>query len=151
MFNSSKSSSSSEDSNIRCFTFNLNYLALRAAGVAKLVILGISPLTSFILALRVVLAAKSVISGILFSIFFILALYTSTLTTSRLLHHLVYLNHQEQVLICQHLIYLLHFSNCLNYMNIFVSISIYSIYQYLNYTHQLFLAKPDVSTTVSVC
>ena len=33
-------------------------LALRAAVVAKLVILGISPLTSFILALRVVLVSS---------------------------------------------------------------------------------------------
>ena len=51
--------------------------------LAKLVILGISSLTSFILALRVlvVLVAKLVISGILSSIFFILALYTSFLTT----------------------------------------------------------------------
>ena len=37
---------------------------LRAVLAAKLVILGISPLTSFILALRVVLVAKLVISGI---------------------------------------------------------------------------------------
>ena len=51
-------------------------LALRAAVVAKLVILGISFLNSFILALRVVLVAKLVISGILSSIFLILALYT---------------------------------------------------------------------------
>ena len=53
-----------------------------AVALAKLVILGILPLTSFILALRVVLVAKFVISGILSSIFFILALYTSFLTTS---------------------------------------------------------------------
>ena len=39
--------------------------AVRAALVAKLVILGISLLTSFALALRVVLVAKLVISGIL--------------------------------------------------------------------------------------
>ena len=39
-------------------------IALRAVLVAKLVILGISPLTLFILALRVVLVAKLVISGI---------------------------------------------------------------------------------------
>ena len=39
-------------------------LALRAAVVAKLVILGISFLTSFILALRVVLVAKLVTSAI---------------------------------------------------------------------------------------
>ena len=44
--------------------------------------LGISPLTSFILALREALVAKLVISGILSSIFFILVLYTSFLTTS---------------------------------------------------------------------
>ena len=56
--------------------------AVRAVLVAKLVISGISPLTSFVLALRVVLVAKLVISGILSSIFFILALYTSFLTTS---------------------------------------------------------------------
>ena len=40
-------------------------LALRAAVVAKLVILGISFLTSFILAFRVVLVAKLVIPGVL--------------------------------------------------------------------------------------
>ena len=36
--------------------------AVRAVVVAKLVILGISPLTSFILALRVVLVVKLVVS-----------------------------------------------------------------------------------------
>ena len=40
-------------------------LGLREALVAKLVIIGISPLTSFILALREALVAKLVISGIL--------------------------------------------------------------------------------------
>ena len=45
--------------------------ALRAVLVAKLVILGISPLTSLFLALRVVLVAKLVILGILSSLFFI--------------------------------------------------------------------------------
>ena len=50
-------------------------LALRAAVAAKLVILCISPLISFILALKIVLVAKLVISGILSSIFLILALY----------------------------------------------------------------------------
>ena len=40
------------------------FLGLRAAGVAKLVILGIFPLISFILALREALVAKLVISGI---------------------------------------------------------------------------------------
>ena len=43
--------------------------AVRAALVAKLVILGISLLTSFALALRVVLVAKLVTSGILSTIF----------------------------------------------------------------------------------
>ena len=43
--------------------------AVRAVVIAKLVILSISFLTSFILALRVVLVAKSVISGILSSIY----------------------------------------------------------------------------------
>ena len=46
-------------------------LPLREVLVAKLVILRISPLTSFISALRVVLVAKLVISGILSSIFFL--------------------------------------------------------------------------------
>ena len=66
---------------IYCFLTSF-ILALRAAVVAKLVILGISFLTSFFLALRVVLVATLVISSILSSIFFILALYTSFLTTS---------------------------------------------------------------------
>ena len=56
--------------------------AARAVVVAKLVILGISPLNSFILALREALVAKLVISGILSSTFLILALYTYFLTTS---------------------------------------------------------------------
>ena len=57
--------------------------AVTAALVAKLVILGILPLTSsFILALREALVAKLVLSGILSLIFLILALYTSFLTTS---------------------------------------------------------------------
>ena len=49
--------------------------------VAKIVILGILFLTSFVLALQVVLAAKVVISGILSSIFLTLELYASLLTT----------------------------------------------------------------------
>ena len=52
------------------------FKAVRAVVVTKLVILGISPLTSFILALRVVLVAKLVISSFLPSTFLILALYT---------------------------------------------------------------------------
>ena len=44
--------------------------------------LGISPLTSFILALAVVLVAKLVMSGILYSIFFILVLHASFLIAS---------------------------------------------------------------------
>ena len=48
---------------------------MREALVAKLVILGISPLTSFILALTVVLVAKLVISGIIFNIFYLSIVY----------------------------------------------------------------------------
>ena len=86
-------------------------LALRETLVAKFVILSILPLTSFILELREVLVDKLIISGILSSIFLILALYTSFFTTSFFTASLVYLNQQEQVLIYQHLIYLLYFSN----------------------------------------
>ena len=57
-------------------------LALRAVVVAKLVILVISFLTSFILALRALLVAKLVLSGILSSISLILAIYRSFLTIS---------------------------------------------------------------------
>ena len=57
-------------------------LELRVVSVAKSVILDISPLTSFILALRAALVATLVISDILSSIFIILALYTSFLKTS---------------------------------------------------------------------
>ena len=49
--------------------------------VAKLLILGISALTSFILALRAVLVAKLAILGTLSSIFLILALHSVFLTT----------------------------------------------------------------------
>ena len=91
--------------------------------------LGILLLTSFILALRVVLVAKLVISSILSSIFLILALYTSFLTTSFFLHHLVYLNKQEQVLIYQHLVYLLFKFLRLG--------STFSIYQYPICLHQI--------------
>ena len=56
--------------------------AVRAVVVAKLIILDISPLTSFILALREALVAKLVTSGTFSSIVLILELYTSLLTTS---------------------------------------------------------------------
>ena len=49
--------------------------AVRTVLVAKLLILVISALTSFILALRVVLVATLLISGILSSMFFISASY----------------------------------------------------------------------------
>ena len=49
--------------------------------VAKLAILGISPLTSFILALKEALVANFVISGTFSTLFLILALHTSLLTT----------------------------------------------------------------------
>ena len=48
----------------------------RAVLVAELVILSVSPLTSFIPALKEALVAKLVISGILSSISLILVLYT---------------------------------------------------------------------------
>ena len=55
--------------------------AVRPVVVDKLVVLGISPLTSFVLALRVNLVAKLLILDILSSICFISALYTYLLTT----------------------------------------------------------------------
>ena len=85
---------------------------VKAVVVAKLVILGISPLTSFILALREALVAKLVISGILSSIFLILALYPSFLMTSFFTTS-VYLKQQEQVLLYRYLIHLLQFSSFL--------------------------------------
>ena len=106
-------------------------LALREALVAKLIILGISFLTSFTLVLRVVLEAKLVISGISSSLPLILALYTSFLATSFLLHHLVYLNQQEQILTYQHQMSLLYVPDFLNFMVYFL------IYQYLIYPHQI--------------
>ena len=69
--------------------------AVRASEIAKLVILDIYFLTSFILILRVVLVAKSVISGILSSVFLILELYTSFLTTSFLTKSLSLLESTE--------------------------------------------------------
>ena len=62
--------------------------ALRAVLVIKLVILGIFPLTSFILVLGVVLVAKVAIQGILSLVFFLslpyihLFLTTASFTTS---------------------------------------------------------------------
>ena len=70
-------------------------MVVTAVVVAKLLILGISLLTSFVLALRVVLVAKLVISSTLSSIFLILTLYTSFLTTPTFIHYLVYLNQLE--------------------------------------------------------
>ena len=66
--------------------------ASREVLVSNLVILGISPLTSFILELEVVLIARLVMWGLLCSIYLFLALHTSFLTTSFLPHHLIYLN-----------------------------------------------------------
>ena len=101
-------------------------LALKAVViVAKLVILGISFLASFILAVRVVLVA-SLVSGISSSIFVVLALYTSFLTISFLLHHLVYLNQQKQVLSYQHLVYLL-----------FKLVKLVGTFFYLTYLHDI--------------
>ena len=69
----------------------------RALVVARLVILGIFPFTSFVSGLREVFVAKLVILSISPSIYFTLALYTSFLTTSFLPHYLIYLNQQEKV------------------------------------------------------
>ena len=84
-----------------------------------------------ILESRVLLVAKLVISDICSSLFLNLALYKSFLTTPFLLHHLIYLNQQEQVLIYQHLFCLLYLSNCLNWLKHFL------IYQHLIYLHQI--------------
>ena len=86
--------------------------AVRAVLVAKLVMFGIFPLTSFILALRGVLVAKLLISGILSSTFLNLALYRSFLTTSFFTRLLSLFKSTGVVLIFQYLIYLLHFLNC---------------------------------------
>ena len=85
---------------------------VRAIVVAKLVLQGISFLSSLILALTVILVPNIVISGILSSIFIIAALYTSSLTTSFFTTSFSLLKSQEHVLIYQHLIYLLYFWNC---------------------------------------
>ena len=67
----------------KLLTLSILFLTeLRVVVVAKLLILGISHLTSFILALGKALVAKSVISGILSLLFFIWALYASFLPTS---------------------------------------------------------------------
>ena len=68
----------------RLLIFGISFSTVAGAVVvvAKLLIFGISPLTSFILVLRVVLVAKLVISGFLSSIFLMLTLYRSFLTTS---------------------------------------------------------------------
>ena len=83
--------------------------AVREVFVAKLVILGISPLTSFILKLREALVPKLVTSDILSSILLILALYISFLMASFFTKLLSLLKSTEQVIIFQHLIYVLYF------------------------------------------
>ena len=90
--------------------------AVRAVVVAKLLILGIFHVTTFILALRVALVAKLVISGILSSIFSIIALYTSFLMTS-FFTALLSLLKSTGVVITFPIsnFYLLHFLNCLNH------------------------------------
>ena len=55
-------------------------VALRAAVVVKLIILGISPLTSFILALKVALVAKFVMILILCSVFLTTSFSTTLLS-----------------------------------------------------------------------
>ena len=97
--------------------------------MAKPVIIGILPFISVILGFKSVFLARSLVPRIFLSaslIFFsksdlsvVLMLFTLAtnlsysvfLTTSFLLHHLVCLSQQEQVLIYQYLIYLLQFLN----------------------------------------
>ena len=67
-------------------------LALKAAVVAVLVIMGISVLTSFMSELREALVVKLVMSVILYSISLTLALYASFQQHNFYLHYLVYLN-----------------------------------------------------------
>ena len=81
--------------------------ALRAVLLAKLVILGVSSLSSFILTLRESLVTKLVISGISSSIFLILALYTYFLTTSFFITSFNLLKSTGRSNNLQHLIYLL--------------------------------------------
>ena len=103
-------------------------LASREVVVAKLMILDILLLTSFILPLRVVLVAKLVISGILSSIFLILELYTSFLTLffTTILSLLTSKGIGTNLSASN---YLLYFSDCLNYLVHFF------IYRYLIYLH----------------
>ena len=72
------------------FGFNLIFLAQKAELVAKVVMLSISPLTSFILALKAAVGAKLVIIVILSSISLILALYASFSTAFYCLYHLIF-------------------------------------------------------------
>ena len=95
-------------------------LALRATVAAKLVILGISFLISFILGVKVVLVASLVTSGILSSVSLILALDTSFLAASFFITFFSLLKSTGKVLIYQHLIYPLYFSNCLNHLVLFL-------------------------------
>ena len=112
---------------------------IRGIVLTKLVLLGISPLTPFILPLRIVLLAKLNIWDILPSIFFILAFCASFLTTSFLLHYLAYLNQQQQLLlIYEYLIYLLYFSNCFNYLVFFNWCTLY-----FKLGKKIFLEKDD--------
>ena len=106
-------------------------LALIAVIVVKLVILGISFLTSFILLLRVVLVAKLVISGIFSSIFLILALYKSFLKTSFFTAVLSLPKSTGTGTSLSTSNLSTYFSNCLNYLVHF------SIYQYLIYLNQI--------------
>ena len=91
--------------------------AVRAVVLAKLVILGIMPLTSFILALGVALVAKFVISAILHSIFLIFALYSFFLTTSFFTTLLSLPKSTGVVSNFPISNYLHYFLNCLNHLN----------------------------------
>ena len=95
--------------------FSILLICFMSACLIKLLILRVSPSSSFIWALRETLVAKLVSLGTLSSIFFTLVLYIYIfLTTSFLAHYLIYLNQLEQVVTYQCLIFLPYFSNCLN-------------------------------------
>ena len=92
---------------IKYFLNGCRFIRFRAVLLAKLVILGVSSLSSFTLTLREALVTKLVISGISSSIFLILALYTYFLTTSFFTTSINLLKSTGRSNNLQHLIYLL--------------------------------------------
>ena len=129
--------------------FNLTYFSVRAAVVAKLVILGISTLISFILAIRVVLVVKLVISHILsinishlsiIYIFFKKIIFTTSLSL---------LKSTRKILIYQHQLSTLFFKLPKLFGTLFnLSISNLSTSDF-KLVKSTFLANSDVSTSVA--